>query len=52
MAIQDYPCAECSDCIPIGDGEGLCDYWDDINKKFIVDLFDVYSDCPKPKKEK
>lgn len=51
MSVQKYPCADCPDCIAIGNGEGLCDYWDDLNKKFVVDLFDVYPYCPKPEEE-
>ena len=54
MSIQKYPCADCPDCIPIGNGEGLCDY--DNKSKMVVDLFDVHPHCPKPegkeKKEK
>jgi len=52
MSIQKYPCADCDDCIPIGKGEGLCDYSNEYNKKFIVDLFDVCSECPKPTRRK
>ena len=40
------PCAECLHCIPIGDGEGLCDYPYKIKDKFIVDLFDIEPNCP------
>jgi hypothetical protein len=46
------PCADCEDCIPIGDGDGLCDYFDDIKKKKIVELFDIEAECPKRRKEK
>lgn len=49
MGIQKYPCADCPDCIAIGNGEGLCDYKD---AEIVVDLFDVYPYCPKPKKKK
>lgn len=47
--VQSYPCAECNVCIPIGGGEGLCDYCDHIDRKFIVDLFDIAAFCPKEK---
>ena len=40
------PCAECLHCIPIGDGEGLCDFPLKIDDKFIVDLFDIEPNCP------
>ena len=40
------PCAECLHCIPIGDGEGLCDYPYKIKDKFIVNLFDIKPECP------
>lgn len=50
MSIQSYPCADCNDCIHIGDGEGLCDFNRKIKDKFVVDLFDVYPECPKPKR--
>lgn len=52
MSVQDYPCGDCPDCLPIGEGEGLCDYLDPATRKFIVDLYEMYPDCPKPKKEK
>ena len=45
------PCAECLHCIPIGGGEGLCDYPWKIKDKFIVDLFDIEPNCPYKKKE-
>jgi len=44
------PCAECHYCIPIGGGEGLCDYRRKIKDKRIVDLFDINSNCPYKKK--
>ena len=44
------PCAECDFCYAIGNGEGLCDYEDDVSKKKIVDLFDVEPECPRLKK--
>jgi len=47
----DKPCAECYHCIPIGDGEGLCDYSWKIKDKFIVDLFDIEPNCPYKNKE-
>jgi len=40
------PCAECLHCIPIGDGEGLCDFPLKVEDKFIVDLFDIEPNCP------
>ena len=40
------PCAECYHCIPIGGGEGLCDFPLKIDDKFIVDLFDIEPNCP------
>ncbi len=46
------PCAECCHCIPIGGGEGLCDYLWKIKDKFIVDLFDIEPYCPYRKKMK
>jgi hypothetical protein len=48
MSIQRYPCADCHNCIPIGGGEGLCDWPRKLKDKKIVDLFDVDSECPKP----
>ena len=48
---QDYPCADCKDVVPIGDREGLCDYCDQVFRKFVVDLFAVYPQCPKKKDE-
>lgn len=48
MSIQKYPCANCRNCIPIGSGEGLCDWPQKLKDKRIVDLFMVESDCPKP----
>jgi len=40
------PCAECLHCIPIGDGEGLCDFPIDVDDKFIVNLFEIEVNCP------
>jgi len=50
-ACQSYPCGDCEDCIAIGDGEGLCDYCDHTDRKFIVPLFAMYPYCPKRKDE-
>lgn len=44
--VWNKPCAECLHCIPIGDGEGLCDYPYKIKDKFIVNLFDIELECP------
>jgi len=52
LQVPQKPCAECDDCIPIGNGEGLCDYPRKIDDKKIVDLFDIESDCPKMKTQK
>jgi len=46
------PCAECLHCIPIGDGEGLCDWPLKIDDKFIVNLFEIEPNCPYRKKMK
>ncbi len=46
------PCAECYHCIPIGDGDGLCDYPWKIKDKRIVDLFDIEPNCPYGEKTK
>jgi len=42
------PCADCHYCYPIGEGQGICDAWDDRNPENIkiVELFDVEPDCP------
>ncbi len=45
------PCAECLHCIPIGDGDGLCDYPMKIKDKKLVDLFDIEPNCPYKKRE-
>lgn len=47
MIIPDKPCSECDDCTPIGGGEGLCDFPHKVKDKFIVNLFDIESNCPK-----
>jgi len=45
------PCAECYHCIPIGDGDGLCDYPRKIEDKKIVGLFDIEPNCPYGEKD-
>lgn len=47
----DRPCAECYFCIPIGEGEGLCDYPYKDTEKMIVVLFEIEPNCPYKKKE-
>ncbi len=49
MIIPDKPCSECDNCTSIGGGEGLCDFPYKVKDKFIVNLFDVESNCPKMK---
>jgi len=50
MSIQKYPCADCPDCIAIGEGEGLCNF-SDVWRPMVVNLFDIHPECPKPKTE-
>ncbi len=39
------PCADCRYCLPIGDGEGLCDFKYAIKDKMVVNLFEINPDC-------
>lgn len=43
------PCGDCESCIPIGDGNGLCDFSEETYAKFFVSIYDVCPNCPKVK---
>jgi len=45
-------CDVCEKHIHIGGGDGLCDYYDNIKKKFIINPFEPPPEnCPRLKKK-